>query len=223
MRYVEKIKALLAKASGTDNEHEAMAFLAKAEELMVKHQISLEDLDKDDPVGSHYRRESKNGSGDWPDFLYSACASYYGCQIVEHMLSANGMHRSREVFGRASAVITLNEMHPYLVKTVKRLGREYADEWNTKPDKAARRIGNALMARLYSLAAAASGDEAKTAVAKANALVTMDQISAMIARAYPKLTDVRQGKKYTSSSARSVASSINLSGQVGSSRAGLLG
>lgn len=37
--YLLRIRALLTKAEGTDNEHEAAAFLAKAHELMVRHSI----------------------------------------------------------------------------------------------------------------------------------------------------------------------------------------
>lgn len=39
MNIVERIKALLSKAEATDNEHEASAFFAKAEELIVKHAV----------------------------------------------------------------------------------------------------------------------------------------------------------------------------------------
>jgi hypothetical protein len=74
---MEKVRKLLAKAERTDNEFEASAFLAKAEELMVKHDIARADLkpeerDKVVPVrvtvGSasadrtlwHYVSESRN-------------------------------------------------------------------------------------------------------------------------------------------------------------------
>lgn len=41
---IEKIHKLLAKAEGTDNEHEADAFMAKAQALMVEYQVSDEQI-----------------------------------------------------------------------------------------------------------------------------------------------------------------------------------
>lgn len=39
MNIVEQIKKILAKAEATDNDHEASAFFAKAEELIIKHAV----------------------------------------------------------------------------------------------------------------------------------------------------------------------------------------
>jgi hypothetical protein len=210
MSIVTKIKALLAKAKSTDNEHEAIAFMQKAEELLEAHQLGLSDLDTEDPISAHFRRASSNGSGDWADFLYSACAAYYGCRLVVHTLDYKGLKRESEVFGRLSAVVTLNEMHSYMVATVRRLGRQHADEWSLKPDQAARRIGNALVTRLRGLAQANSINT----TTRNNALLVVDPIQALIDATYKNLTSTKSGKRYTSVAARGVAAGIGLSSQV---------
>ena len=43
---LEKIKKLLAKAEGTNNEQEAKIFFMKAQELMAKNDISLEEVNQ---------------------------------------------------------------------------------------------------------------------------------------------------------------------------------
>lgn len=43
-RITERIAALLAKAEGTDNEHEASAYMSKVQELLTSHQIELETV-----------------------------------------------------------------------------------------------------------------------------------------------------------------------------------
>lgn len=46
-KVMDKIKKLLAKAEGTNNEAEAQAFLFKAQELMAKNNLDMEDLKVD--------------------------------------------------------------------------------------------------------------------------------------------------------------------------------
>jgi hypothetical protein len=48
MDFAAIVQALLAKAEATEFEHEAAAFLAKAEELMVKHDIARASLPEQD-------------------------------------------------------------------------------------------------------------------------------------------------------------------------------
>lgn len=47
MDYEAKIRALLAQAEGTDNEHEAEAYSAKAEQLMLRWGIDVANLARD--------------------------------------------------------------------------------------------------------------------------------------------------------------------------------
>jgi len=48
----DKIKALFAKAHGTDNEHEAEIFAAKAAQLMAEHNLTRGDLKDPDEYGT---------------------------------------------------------------------------------------------------------------------------------------------------------------------------
>lgn len=41
---VRKIAGLMAKANGTENEHEAAAFAAKAQEMLARHNLSEMDV-----------------------------------------------------------------------------------------------------------------------------------------------------------------------------------
>lgn len=128
MTITEKIKALFAKAASTDNEHEAMLFLGKAHELMEKHQLSMEDLESDDPIDMTVGTTANGGaSPDWDFQLMFAVSKYFGCKSIQWWTDAPGkkagVYEMRMV-GRESARITAIEMHKYLVKTVRRLGRE---------------------------------------------------------------------------------------------------
>lgn len=84
MKIVEKIKALLAKASGTDNEAEAEIFFAKAYELMEKHQLDVTDLESEDPMGEEIGVSAKGRGGvDWNERLMFPVARYYGCKAIQ--------------------------------------------------------------------------------------------------------------------------------------------
>jgi len=77
-----KIKALLAKSASTNNQHEAEAFLAKAHELMEKHQLDALDLEVDDPMGDDMvcKRNGKV-TPDWDFRLMRGCALYQRMRV----------------------------------------------------------------------------------------------------------------------------------------------
>lgn len=228
MTIVEKIKALLAKAASTDSQAEAEAFLAKAHELMEKHQLEAEDLDRDDPVdGEHfYEKGSVKAAPDWDTNIIWPVAKYFGCKACR--IYTKNDKWAMDLVGRESARITAKEMHSYLVKTVRRLGREAADAQSMpvydnegyfvrymNADQCARRIGNALRSRIQRLAdAMAPAEEVVPTEAGRNALVTLDRVVALYQQRHPDATNVG-GKYWTNNLAKEIASGIGLNLQTG--------
>lgn len=229
MNIVEKIKALLAKAKSTDNEHEAEIFLAKAYELMEKHQLGAEDLERDDPVrGEATYRRADRGGVDWDFHLLFAVAKYYGCKgcRTNGWDSKTGKpYYEMDLVGRESAQITAIEMHKYLVSTVRRLGREkahtipvYNDDGYRigymNADQTARSIGNALRQRLYELARLQERKDNAPTDAGKNALVTLDRVLAVYQERHPDATTIK-GRYHTTGAARDIANGIGLNLQAG--------
>lgn len=227
MTIVEKIRALLAKAASTDNQHEAEVFLAKAHELMERHQLSAHDLESDDPVDGefYYEKGSVKAAPDWDFNIIWPIARYFGCKACR-ITTKNGKWQM-DLVGRKSARITAIEMHKYLVKTVRRLGREAVgtpefrifDKYGRpvgymNADQCARRIGNALRLRIDYLASANDDKvEAKTP-SGANALVTLDRVVAVFNERHPKTTNATR-TFYTNSGAEKLAAGIGLHMQTG--------
>lgn len=213
-----KIKAILAKAKSTDNEHEAEAFFAAAYKLMEKYQIDIEDLDRDDPMGSEFTGQRKGSvAPDWDFRLIRGCALYFGCEAIRWWSPSKNSWFMRLV-GRESARVTTIEMHAYLVKTVRRLGREH---WQEMPgcknaDAAARRIGTMLNERLARLAPKPKVDGVLTKAAS-NALVTQDSLVAYIEREFPDLRQIKSTNIIRTKSAQDIANGIGLNLQTGHS------
>lgn len=102
---ISKVRALLAKAEGTNNPHEAEAFFAKASELMAKHRIdearvrermgTKESMDRVRyPLHTHsYQRASLA--------LLNAVAKHYGVILL---IGATGNTKNPTLFGHASDV-----------------------------------------------------------------------------------------------------------------------
>lgn len=247
-KIAELIKALLAKAASTEFEAEAEIFLAKAHELMEKHQLGAEDLEKDDPLGAEDAYEVRNPYGtDWDFAILFPLSRYFGCKCIrieKNHRYPNGKVRSKfvmEVIGRESARITVIEMHKYLVDTVKKLGlakskeqsrefRKYVkNHWDEmvwtgdylNADQIRRRIGNALCERLSLLAYREElKNKAPTASGK-NALVTLNGVNALFVQLHPDAEDIKGGT-YTTDAARRIAAGIGLNLQTGATESGKL-
>jgi hypothetical protein len=145
----------------------------------------------------------------------------------------NGKWIGNEIIliGRESARITAIEMHKYLVSTVRRLGREAVGTHEFKlyrkdsfgnmrwtgeymnASQCARRIGNALRARLHTLAKQNAPEQPKTQ-AGANALVTIDRLKNWLTEHHPNLKSIN-GTYSSNSGARRLADGIGLNMQTG--------
>lgn len=228
------IQALLAKAKSTDNEHEAEAFLAKAMELMQRHQLEASDLsDSDDPVIDHMGLSNAKTGHAWRWKLHRAVAHLYGCKTVywecylkdedgRLRYGKNGMplegYELRAV-GRESAIITTDLMYPWIVEQVryhakricaerKAAGREAMSEQGQ-----VKRVAAALITRIWNLVADQKAAEAgpKTDVIR-NALIVKDQVVAKFDELYPPegLTSMKQRSLTTDGASRAAANSIGL-------------
>lgn len=129
---MRKIAALMAKANGTENEHEAAAFAAKAHAMLAEHNLSLTDVLKygaakaGDAVGK--TPHSNKYVGGWRSSLMNSVAAYYFCKLViSHEYDA-ATGKNRKCFlliGKTHNVAVAVSMFDYLEKTTVRLGREW--------------------------------------------------------------------------------------------------
>ena len=127
-----KIQALIAKAEGTDNEHESAIFMAKAIDLMQKHQIELHDLNVDDKIHVTIGMTATRSAPSWKRKILSALAQYYGCQTVldSHYIKTKTGKRvpgySLELVGPESARVTTELMFPFVIKQIMASGNKLA-------------------------------------------------------------------------------------------------
>lgn len=114
------IKALLAKAAGTDNEAEASIFATKAHDMMEQYQIEVSDVLRDDPIDRNKPYSATTSSPSYKKFLWRSLARYYGCKTMLHWVS----HTEYEIHivGRESARVTTELMYPFIMKQVRDAG-----------------------------------------------------------------------------------------------------
>jgi Protein of unknown function (DUF2786) len=122
-----RIRLLMAKAQGTDNEHEAAAFMAKVQEMLVDNGLSMSDVKKDDEVErgdiglSHHKDVWKSPSRRQ---LLRAVCRYYMCEAIGP--GRQGM--SWTIIGRPHNVEVAVSMTDYLVKTTVRMSNKWGRE-----------------------------------------------------------------------------------------------
>lgn len=226
-----RIQALLAKASGTDNEHEAEVFLAKANELLSQCQLDVADLvDAGDPV-IHHTGLSQAASGHaWRWKLYSAVGRLYGCKAIME----NGLVRDQDgnivlkkhvpvdaytlrLVGRESAILTVDLMYPWIVQQVRAAAKQLAPVTGMSEQGQAKRVAAALINRIWGLVNAEKAKNAaqpQTAAAR-NALLTLDAVEAKFRELAAGLESKKVKPSKSDALSRNAANSIGLHRQTG--------
>ena len=217
----QRIMALLAKANGTDNEHEAEAFLAKAMDLMQQYQLDVADMvDADDPILKHVGITAAESGHAWRWKLYSAVAQLYGCKSIHVGKAVPGKNGrlvpgyEQVLVGRESAIIPTDLMYPWIVQQVKDAAKRIASISGMSEQGQAKRVAAALISRIHRLIREQQETEPTTAAGK-NALVVLNQVVAKYDELYPSAETMRSRGSTTDGLSRAAAESIGLHRQTG--------
>lgn len=215
----EKISKLIAKADSTSHPEEADLFMAKAQELMMAHGLSLLDigkLDSDDPVGTTDEAGTYYASEGWAKHLGTQLARYYGCEVMFSQVARNKF--AFGIAGRESARVTFALMFPFVVRQVRAQAREAVKCGEASTESRAKTaIGNALTFRIQRLRLAENNNEKATATR--NALVPVDLNRAALEERWPNLRTGRTARLNTTEAAKNRASKISLHRQTGAAPA----
>lgn len=128
---MDRISKLLAKAKGTNNEHEAAIFAAKAAELLAEHNLTEAMLSARDatreqgPIGRHPFGTRVPDA--WRERVVVGCAKLYFCRIVFGVDARDKpLPHTWTFVGREHNAKVAAAMADYLIATVKRMAREYS-------------------------------------------------------------------------------------------------
>lgn len=135
---LKRIRALIAKSEGTDSPAEAAVFMAKARELLDKHQLTTADLeDNSDPMGKADFLLPNDEM--WMKLVCIVGSEWFDCAACFFILP-EGRH-GVTLWGREGARAITREMVPHLIRTVLRIAE-------TDPVITARGVGEALTIRI---------------------------------------------------------------------------
>ena len=227
----QRIMALLAKANGTDNEHEAEAFLGKANDLLQQYQLDIGDLVAgNDPILNHPGLHAAHSGHAWRWKLYHAVGAMYGCKsIMENgllrdedgkVVSKNGKvvdAYTLRLVGRESAIITVDLMYPWIVSQVRAAAKQLAPLTGMSEQGQAKRVAAALINRIWGLVNAEKAQNARqpqTAVAR-NALMTLDAVEAKFQELAAGLESKKVKPSKSDALSRRAAQDIGLHRQTG--------
>jgi hypothetical protein len=235
-KVLDKVSKLLAKAQGTNNEHEAAAFLAKVHDMLEQYNITMLDLGMadDDPVGVDRDATHCWRNTGWMKPLGSMLARYYGCQQVNQW---QGNKILLSWVGRESARKTVAVMLPFVVQQVRQQAKALREQHiTTRMERLPgvpreevsrsfkglssyeRAVANALVFRIQTLL-----EEHEQTQQPGKGLVPVDAIQAAMQDAFPDMTQGRATSLSTTKAARQAAGRVSLHRQTGGSGQKLIG
>lgn len=210
----EKIKKILEKAASTPSEAEASMLLAKAQELMEKHQIEVAELaDADDPIGTTCGAPYGSGPSSYKPKVAASVAAYYGCMVVR---SVRGPKTILEVSGPQSARVTAELMTDYVWGTINKEAARLEKEGYGKRGTLVRQLTNAFVVRIAELLRQEKAKPtAATGVGKQALVVLKDQLAAYMRERYADgLRPAKAGRvKVGGEAVQRAAAGISLSRQ----------
>ncbi len=203
-----KIAALIAKAEGTDNEHEAETFMSKAHELLERYNLSRLELDPEghtDPLSHDTEAFTWFASSSWHGNLYNAASHFYGCKMIRNKIGANKY--SSILIGREAARETVKIMYPYIVEQVKAHAKTLQTRYPQMSQSIARRqMAAALTSRIWNLVHKWSLDKGN----EEKALVPVDENQAYM-DSLMETQETKGRSKGAGTAAHSAAGAIKLS------------
>lgn len=208
---LNKIRALLAKAQADGaSDAERDIFLAKAQELMEKHQVELFQLHVNDPIGMTDGVVAQSGPPKYKADVQVALALYYGLHPV---LSRRGKHIIVRLCGPESARITVELLTPFVwAQVCDRAGTLAASGRCINKAAGIREIAKALQVRLWHMTEAKKAQPAQEGTSFS--LVVVNATEAFLAQQFPKLKEGRERTISTGATARELAATISVSQQV---------
>ena len=128
---LEQIKAMIAKAKSTDSEEEAKTFMAAANKLLRKYNLTQDDVERSEIHTMSYCIEYGHNAdhwGDWEEFLANVCCTYNHCGVVYHkQKGAKSGHFFMSIVGDQVA----GETSRYMFETLREIAlRELKDTWD---------------------------------------------------------------------------------------------
>ena len=218
----DKIAKILAKADSTTNPEEADTFMAKAQQLMMEHGLSLLDigkLDSDDPIGTTEQAASFFAAENWAKLVGGQLARFYGCEVMIEQVGRNKY--AFGLAGRESARTTFMLMFPFVLKQVRRLAREETKAGNFETEARAKTaIGNALGLRIYRMIQEQEDSRREDLPGRGmNAVVAVDLNRQALEEHWPNLRTSRRRSVKTNSAGRAAAGKVSLHRQTGAAPA----